>query len=149
MKTSPFQPPGFLFLALAAMGILHVLWPGRKFIPFPWTFLGLLPLGVGIGFNLVADQVFRKVGTTVKPSEQPTVLVTDGLFRFSRNPMYLGFVLLLAGVVVLLGSLTPCLVVLTFGIVMDRGFIAIEECMLEKTFGQPWREYRKSVRRWV
>jgi protein-S-isoprenylcysteine O-methyltransferase Ste14 len=131
------------------MGILHLLWPGRNFISFPWTLLGMLPIAVGISFNLVADQAFHKAGTTVKPSEQPTVLVTDGLFRFSRNPMYFGFVLLLAGVAVLLGSLTSWLVVPAFGIAMDRGFIAMEERRLEQTFGQAWTEYRKKVRRWL
>jgi protein-S-isoprenylcysteine O-methyltransferase Ste14 len=63
--------------------------------------------------------------------------------------MYLGFVLLLVGIAILLGSLTPFAVVILFGIAMEKLFIETEEKMLEAKFGSQWAEYKISVRRWL
>jgi protein-S-isoprenylcysteine O-methyltransferase Ste14 len=85
----------------------------------------------------------------VKPFEESTTLVTNGVFRLSRNPMYLGFVLLLAGLVMLLGSTTPWFVVIIFPIVMEMRFVRAEEAMLEARFGDSWLQYKRSVRKWL
>ncbi|NIN72992.1 MAG: hypothetical protein GTO46_13905 [Gemmatimonadetes bacterium] len=63
--------------------------------------------------------------------------------------MYLGLVLVVLGIAVITGSLTPLLVVPIFALLLDRKFIAAEERMLEKRFGSAWLEYKKSVRRWI
>jgi protein-S-isoprenylcysteine O-methyltransferase Ste14 len=78
-----------------------------------------------------------------------TALVQHGLYRWSRNPMYLGAVLLVAGVAVLLGSLSPLVVVIAFFVVLQEVFIRREERLLEQTFGERYRIYRTSVRRWL
>lgn len=98
---------------------------------------------------MFADRAFKKVETTVKPHEESTTLITDGVFRLSRNPMYVGFVLILLGIAIFVGSLTPYAVVIVFPILMDRIFIRGEERMLEETFGGAWLEYKKKVRRWI
>lgn len=67
----------------------------------------MFPLIFGVALNISADRMFKQHKTTVKPFEESTSLVTDGVFRFSRNPMYLGMVLILSGVVLLAGSTTP------------------------------------------
>lgn len=67
----------------------------------------MFPLIFGVALNISADRMFEQHKTTVKPFEESTALVTDGVFRFSRNPMYLGMVLILSGVVLLAGSTTP------------------------------------------
>jgi protein-S-isoprenylcysteine O-methyltransferase Ste14 len=99
--------------------------------------------------NLVADRAFHRANTTVKPFEESSALITSGVFRISRNPMYLGFVLLLIGIAVLLGSLSPCAVVLVFAILMNRVYVTVEEQMLAEKFGLQWEEYKQSTRRWA
>jgi protein-S-isoprenylcysteine O-methyltransferase Ste14 len=83
------------------------LLPLVKLIPMPWVVLRLLPIACGIVMNLIADQAFRKADTTVKPFQESTSLITDGVFRYSRNPMHLGFALALVGVAVFFGSYHP------------------------------------------
>jgi protein-S-isoprenylcysteine O-methyltransferase Ste14 len=63
--------------------------------------------------------------------------------------MYFGCILALAGIAGLLGSLTPWIVVVLFGIVADRVFIVAEERKLSARFGAPWREYASNTRRWI
>jgi protein-S-isoprenylcysteine O-methyltransferase Ste14 len=63
--------------------------------------------------------------------------------------MYLGFVLILLGVAVLLGSISPYPVILVFAILLDIGFIRTEESMLEAQFPVAWKEYKSQVRRWI
>jgi len=82
-------------------------YPEIKFISIPWNLLGLLFLGTGIGISYAAEAQFHRVNTSVKPFVKSTALVTDGMFKFSRNPMYLGFACILLGVAILLGSWDP------------------------------------------
>ena len=142
-------PPVYLFLSIAIMVLLHFLLPGMEILALPWNLLGLISLALGIVLNLVADRSFKKHETTVKPVEQSTALITTGAFRLSRHPMYLGFVLILFGIAVLMGSLMPYVVVLVFATFMDIVFIRFEEKRLKEAFGEAWSEYKKNVRRWV
>jgi len=142
-------PPTYLFVSIVTMAALHLLLPLRKIILFPFNLLGVIPLAFGIAFNLIADRAFKKNKTTVKPFEKSAVLITGGVFRISRHPMYLGFVLILAGIAILMGSLRPYLVIVAFTVLMDKIFIRAEEVILEETFGEAWRKYKKRVRRWI
>jgi protein-S-isoprenylcysteine O-methyltransferase Ste14 len=149
MQGKMVLPPTYLWIAIAVMLALHFLLPLTKIIAWPWNLLGIIPLAGGIALNLIADNVFRTARTTVKPFQESTALVTSGVFRISRHPMYLGFVLVLIGLAVILGSLTPFIVVPVFAVLMDQVFIQIEESMLEEKFGQVWLEYKAKVRRWI
>jgi protein-S-isoprenylcysteine O-methyltransferase Ste14 len=143
------MPTTWLLLALIAMLALHLLVPVARIVPRPWQLLGLGPLLVGVAMNLVADRAFHAVHTSVKPLEASSILVTDGVFRLTRNPMYVGFVLVLLGVAALLRSVTPFAVVVAFAVLMDRGFVAVEERMLAQRFGAEWERYRRRTRRWL
>jgi protein-S-isoprenylcysteine O-methyltransferase Ste14 len=149
MKHKPVLPPTYLYAAIAVMVALHFLFPVKRIIPFPWNLLGVLPLALGAALNIIADKAFRKAKTTVKPFQESAALITDGVYRISRHPMYLGFVLILIGLAVLLGSLTPFFVIPIFAVVMDRVFIVVEERMLDEKFGQAWLAYKGQTRRWV
>ena len=143
------MPPAYLFAAIAVMVALHFLLPGMKLLPFPWNLLGVGFLGIGVALNLVADKAFKKRQTTVKPFEEPSTLITDGVYNITRNPMYLGFVLVLLGIGVCMGSLVPFAVVPVFAVLIDVVFVRVEERMLENTFGGEWADYRNRVRRWI
>jgi protein-S-isoprenylcysteine O-methyltransferase Ste14 len=142
-------PTHILLIAMTAMPALHLLWPAGTIIPAPWTLLGLIPIAAGILINLAADGALHRVGTTVKPFEESAALVTGGAYRISRHPMYLGFVLILGGVAILLGSPTPWIVVPLFVVWIDRVFITAEERMLSSRFGPAWKEYASRARRWI
>jgi protein-S-isoprenylcysteine O-methyltransferase Ste14 len=149
MKRQPLLPPMYLWAAMIVMAALHFVFPVNRIFPFPWNLIGLLPLAVGAALNLLADSAFRKAKTTVKPFQESAALLTHGVFRISRHPMYLGFVLMLLGLAVLLGSVTPFVIIPIFAIVMDRVFIVVEEQMLAAKFGQAWLDYEAIARRWV
>lgn len=149
MKARRVLPPTYLLTAILLMLALHFLLPVFKIVSMPWNMLGLIPWFGGIVLNLLADRDFRQAQTTVKPFEESAALVTTGVFRITRNPMYLGYVLILTGIVLLLGSATPCAVIIVFAILIDVVFIRVEEQMLEKRFGPAWLEYAKRVRRWI
>jgi len=118
-------------------------------VPAPWNLSGILLVVVGIWISYEAEAQFRRLKTTVKPFKNPTTLVTDGMFHFSRNPMYLGFAGILMGVAVMLGSLPSFLVVPVFIVLIDIKFIRVEERLLSQAFKQEWTDYAQKVRRWL
>lgn len=114
----------------------------RRSLALPLIVGGLLVDGMAAG-------LFRRFGTAVEPWKPSTALVTEGLYRFSRNPIYVGFAVTYAGLavamdsVVALALLAPCL------LVVDRGVIAREERYLAGLFGADYAAYRARVRRWL
>ena len=149
MKVQKIMPTTYLLIAMLVLFAIHFLFPGKVIIPPLWNLLGIIPLGIGVAINLAADSAFHKTGTTVKPFQESSALLTSGAFRISRNPMYLGFVLILVGVAILLRSSTPYLVIIAFAIFIDRVFITVEESMLAQKFGSSWVEYKQKTRRWM
>ena len=149
MKMKRSLPPTYFLAAVLLMLACHVFVPVRRLLLFPWTLLGLIPVGLGIGLNLVADRAFKTHATTVKPFQTSTRLVTTEVFGFSRNPMYLGMVCILMGVAGLTGTLTPWLVIPVFMAVLTRVFIRVEEKRLAETFGEAYHAYTRRVRRWL
>jgi protein-S-isoprenylcysteine O-methyltransferase Ste14 len=131
------------------MVLLQFFLPVYQLISYPWNAIGIIPLMLGMTLNISADRAFKKIGTTVKPFEVSTTLVTSGVFRYSRNPMYLGMVMILTGVAFLLGALSPFIIIPIFAITMDRVFIVSEENMLDQRFGGKWQQYKENVRRWI
>ena len=100
---------------------------------------------------LVSAWRFKSADTTVnpmRPSETKT-LVTKGLYRFSRNPMYFGMLLLLVGWAILLFTLTSWLGIPLFIWYMNQFQIKPEEAILQKTFGEGYQKYMAQVRRWI
>ena len=149
MKSKRVLPPTYLLVALLMMVALHFVLPVMKIIPKPWNLIGIIPLLCGIALNLSADGAFKKVGTTVKPFQESSVLVTTGAYGISRHPMYLGYVLILLGVAAMLRSLTLFVVVPIFAVLMEAVFMRVEERMIEERFGEAWAAYKDSVRRWI
>jgi protein-S-isoprenylcysteine O-methyltransferase Ste14 len=149
MNVEKIKPPMYLLVAIIVVIALNFLLPIMVVIPTSWVFLGILPLIVGLAINIRADRAFHLAGTAVCPFEASSALVTDGPYRWSRNPMYLGFILVLIGVSVFLGSLTPYVIVLAFAFLMDRLFIRMEEQKMSAQFGLAWEAYKSQTRRWL
>ena len=107
---------------------------------------------LGIALALAGIREFRAARTTVNPlqPEQATAMVTGGVYRRTRNPMYLGMLCLLAAWGACLGRLTPFAVGLpAFVLYMNRFQIGPEERALERGFGPAFRDYAARVRRWI
>jgi len=146
-------PPTYFYLAIAAVFALHFIprlfLPSLRLIPWPWSLLGIPPLLAGTALNLWADGLFKRYGTEVKPFRESSALVTEGPFRISRHPMYLGGMLILLGLAVILGSLLPFFILpLAFWFITVQ-FIIPEERDMMRQFGDRYREYARRVRRWV
>jgi len=142
-------PPVYLIVTLLAMAALHFLLPIAWFIEAPYSWLGLIPLVGGIAMATTASSAFRKAGTPVIPFERSTALITGGLYRFTRNPMYLGMLFIVAGVALLFGSVSPLLPIPLFAWAIQRNFILGEERFLEEIFGERYLGYKRQVRRWL
>ena len=107
---------------------------------------------VGIAFAVAGIREFRAARTTVNPMhpEQAAAMVTGGVYRMTRNPMYLGMFCLLAAWAAWLGQVAPPAVVLpVFVLYMNRFQIQPEERALAQRFGPAFREYAARVRRWI
>lgn len=143
------KPPVYVVAALVAMLAAHMLMPIARIIVFPWNLLGAVPLLLGAALVLYALRLFVRNKTTAEPFGESAALVTSGPFRVTRNPMYVGILLMLSGMACLLGTVGPGLVVPVLGVVFDVIFIRREEARMETMFGDAYRRYKAHVRRWI
>ena len=114
MERKQILPPTYFLVSILFMGALRLFLPIRKVIVSPYNYFGILPILIGAVVNMWCSSFYNKVKTTVKPFEPSSYLVTEGLYRFSRHPMYVGMVLILVGLAVLLGTIGPVLVIPAF-----------------------------------
>jgi protein-S-isoprenylcysteine O-methyltransferase Ste14 len=142
-------PPTYFALCLVIAVVLHFLIPIKQIIIYPLNFLGFLFFIIGGILNIWTDQLFKKYKTTVKPDEKPSSFIQTGPFKISRNPMYLGMAILLAGAGFILGSIISFTGALLFIAAMEIAFIPGEENRLREKFGEEFNTYRKKVRRWL
>ena len=92
---------------------------------------------------------FRRAGTAVEPWRTSTALVTNGVYRFTRNPMYLAMALLYLGAALAADSVLALVLLPPLLVLVRVGVISREERYLERRFGDEYRRYRSSVRRWL
>lgn len=132
---------------LAGVGIDQVVPVGL--LPGPWTLLVGLPLVVGGGLLFSgAIWTMRAHGKSPAHSDEPPVLITEGAFRYSRNPIYVGHSLVHVGGSVLINSVWP-IVTLVPLLWYLRRVVRREEARLQALFGQEYERYREDVRRWL
>jgi protein-S-isoprenylcysteine O-methyltransferase Ste14 len=144
-------PPILMVLAALLMWALDRWVPLARWIGPPWNRLGAVVAAFGGGIAAAAFVRVHQVGTTVNPTDpsKASYLLTDSVFRVSRNPMYLGLLLLLVGWAVWLGSAAPWLVPPLFVIVLTVMQIIPEERALHQLFGEQYVSYQRRVARWI
>lgn len=144
------MPPVWLALFIA------LAWGQATYYPmglsFGYTWAGLLG-GVLVGGGLVlmalAFAEFRKARTTVIPHNTPSALIQSGIFSRTRNPIYLGDALVLAGLILRFDAVLALPLVPIFVWVIERRFIVPEEGRMRREFRKTFALYEKKVRRWV
>lgn len=147
--TLQILPPVAFVLCVAAMAALHAVAPVVGLLPSPFNWAGVAFVVGGLGIASWHARLFRRVGTNIQTFGEPDMLVREGLFKVSRNPMYLGFSTALLGVAILLGSATPFGAALAFVLLADRWYIEVEEAAMLKKFGVEYERYREQVPRWL
>jgi len=143
-------PPPLLILFFAtAMYALDMLLPNSQ-ASFHIAF-AIIPLIIGASFALSGIYSFRKVKTTVHPSkpERASSLVTSGVYKITRNPMYLGLFCVLMGWAIILGNVYTFIAPFIFAFYISRFQIMPEERALEGVFGDAFTAYKQKVRRWI
>ena len=149
--TLRFPPPALTLLCLFGLVLFRWILSGLTFKFSGQVFVSIILVVVGIVIGLIAIRRFYQVDTTVLPSEMDSssVLVTGGIFKISRNPMYLAMATVIAGVGVGLGTwvMLPILGLFVFWITENQ--IKLEEHALVKIFGSKFEDYKSKVRRWI
>ncbi len=140
-----------------ALGFGVLMWAIDRWLPMQAerslvrTVIALATLSLAVGILIAAIIGFRKAKTTVDPMhpEAASAIVTAGIYRFTRNPMYLGFLFALISWAVFLGNVFSALMALLFFAYINRFQIAPEERALRARFGTSYERYLGSVRRWI
>ena len=148
-KQSKISPPTYFYLLIILLIIIHFLLPIILIIKPPFSYLGIIPIIIGIYLNIWTDKLFKTKKTTVKPYEKPSQLITEGPFKISRHPMYLGMLLILLGIAIVLGSVITLIFPIIFILLMEILFIPFEENNLKNIYEQDYFKYKKRVRRWI
>ncbi len=137
-------PPVWLFVCL----LLTWLSPWR--LPVQGLVVpGLVLIAVGAALTIAALKEFKKAETTVVPHQSPDALITEGIYRWTRNPIYLADILVLLGFALMWGKVLGLLLVPLFMWILDRRFIRGEEERLRTAFGAAFEAYAEKTRRWI
>lgn len=145
----PIAPP--LLFVLPIMALLALEW----FVPTTfvhgavrWT-VGVLLLVAGVALNVIGFVTQKRAGTDPIPFNPSTRIVSHGLYRFTRNPMYIGFALWTLGLAILCNSIWTLLAAPVGLVLVDRLVVVREERYLERKFGDEYLSYKRRVRRWI
>ena len=150
LKTK-IPPPVYVLIAAGLMWLLHQYAPVGQLVPIAVRPLAWVFVVLGLSLDLTSLVLFFKRRTTpnpIKPANART-LVISGLYRYSRNPMYVGLLFLLIAWGIWLGSVSAVWVIPVFMWVLTQMQIKPEERALAQKFGADYQRYLKQVRRWI
>ncbi len=146
----PFAPPPTIFGVAFLVGLgFDFIYPSPT-MPF-WLQLGSGVVAVTTGVLLIRSsmQSIDRAGTTYDPYAASTVLVTSGIYRYTRNPGYLGLAVIQFGLALMIDSPWIAITTVVAVIVTSQFVIMLEEEKLSRTFGQEYQNYLSKVRRWI
>ena len=145
-----FIPPFLFIICIVVMIIAGMVSPAKALISFPLNLFGIIILALGLAMVVSMARLFGTKQTEIHTFKTPRKLVSEGLFRYSRNPIYLGFTVALVGVWILLGGqMVSGIGVVIFFVAANFWYIPFEENNLKRTFGDEYLVYKKKVRRWL
>ena len=143
-------PPPLIYAGALALGLVaNKLYP-MAFLPRAVSrVLGLPLIFGGLAIGLLGFREMRRAETNVDPYKPATAIVTEGPYRFTRNPLYVGMTLVYSGITALFNALPAAMLLPLALAVMRRGVIEREERYLERKFGDEYLAYKARVRRWL
>jgi protein-S-isoprenylcysteine O-methyltransferase Ste14 len=142
--------PPLVYGAAFILGVLlHLVFPLHILPDILARGIGVVCVLVSLPLAMAALRVLSRAHTPVDPMKPTTALVTEGPFRYSRNPSYVALTLLYVGVALLINALWILLLVVPALVVLRYGVIAREEAYLTRKFGEAYRQYTTQVRRWL
>ena len=142
-------PPIWLVFGLVAIFTLNTFLPGLRFTGIAGQLLGGFIIFLGLGLLLIAGGLFKRAGTDLIPFKNVSALVTTGIYRYTRNPMYLGMTAVLLGTAITVGAFSALLIPAIFMLIIQFRFILPEEEMLRGIFPEEFPAYCSRVRRWI
>lgn len=142
-------PPLLMILCIIGMILIHEYGSPTLVIPSSIKAFGYLVILVGVALPVWSAYIFRRRETNILPYKSPDKMVTEGPFLFSRNPMYLGMLLVILGIAIRLGSLESLPFVVLFFVVANWWYIPFEETKMKAAFGDAFDDYKGKVRRWL
>ncbi len=146
----PVKPPLIYLLSILAGFLMQWLLPIKVLPTNTITIiLGILLIVIGLTFLLGSVRLFKQADTAVNHNTLPTTLVTTGFYKYTRNPIYVGFTLFQMGLGLAFGNIWIWLTLIPALFFMTYKVIQREEAFLEGKFGQPYIEYKATVRRWL
>ena len=143
-------PPPLLYTVALVIGAgLEWFWPTAIGLGWLPLVLGAILILAGLAIALLGALALRRAGTAIPPNRPTTELVTDGPFRWSRNPLYLALTLIYAGVGLIADDLWILVLLVPLLLLLHWGVVVREERYLEAKFGEAYRRYKERVRRWL
>jgi len=142
-------PPIWLVIGLVAVFFLNEYFPGPRFGQLHWQIAGGVVIFSGLVLLVTASGLFARAKTDLIPFRNVSTLVTHGVYRYTRNPMYLGMAAVLLGCSLTVGATYSLPIAPLFMVIMELRFIRPEEEMLRELFAQDYVDYCKRVRRWI
>jgi protein-S-isoprenylcysteine O-methyltransferase Ste14 len=145
-------PPPLIFLGfLALAAVLEAVIPTPTTALFPYVryVAGTVLFVIGLVIGIAGIQRLRASGTNISTDLPATALVVDGIYRWSRNPLYLAMTLAYLGLAIAAGSAWAIMLLVPLLAVMNIGVISREERYLEREFGDAYRAYKSRARRWL
>jgi protein-S-isoprenylcysteine O-methyltransferase Ste14 len=142
-------PPPVIYLAFLGFGVaFEWLMPGAV-LPGWVQWIGAAVIVAGVALMFSFESAFKRVGTDANPYRPSTALATDGPYRFSRNPAYLGMAITYVGIALAAAAPWALLMLAPAMLVIQYGVIAREERYLERLFGEDYLAYKRTTRRWI
>lgn len=151
MLKTKIPPPVYMLIMAYIMWLLDKFLPLYNWLNSPWNKLGLIIIGMAVLLDIWSLLLFFHAKTTPNPMKPGSTshLITSGLYRYSRNPMYLGLLVMLIGWGLYLGSLSPLSMLPLFIRLLTKQQIEPEEIILMDKFGPEYKDFQQRVRRWI
>jgi protein-S-isoprenylcysteine O-methyltransferase Ste14 len=149
-RANVIASPTMIFAGVLVLGFgLDTIWPA-SFLPEGWGLpLGLIVIFAAVNIKLFAVREMVRVKTNINIRKPANDIATSGLYSVSRNPLYIGMILLNNGIACVVNSLWIFLLSAGLAVALQKGVIEPEEAYLEKKFGDKYLRYKAKVRRWI
>lgn len=142
-------PPIIMFVLVALQWLLEKFFPIVRFEGSVYDLIGASLVALGVLIALIALTQFANSRTTLNPFGKPSKFIKNGIYRYSRNPMYVALTSLLAGTSFILGAVSCIIMPIVFVVIINRTYIAPEELNMSELFGNDYKTYTKRTRRWL